>query len=197
MIITDIINNIGQLLFYIVYGFVCIASYKFVTHQSYIIDSEYRLIPCVVVSFILKLFLDPIVTLVVAEVSLWYYGIYLIVAIVVGAVASRIWHSRWLNDALLKIGFRRTTNQHVWDDLVQEETWLNVYLKGQDIVISGCHDLSEPNTTTPILVLSCYQILSKSDFSIISDYRDNPSRTIVVNTADAEYIEVIDVSKHK
>ena len=188
--VIELINNIPNLISNIVYGYIFLSAYYWI---SFVKQNNYKnfIMKCVVINYILKNFYKitffqfisnkyenrPIVVILLCVITL-------IIALTLGKIV----HTTWFNDILEKIHLYRTTNENIWDDVIKAGMFLQIYMK-DGISYLGLYRKSESFEREPFILLSRYQKLDKND-KVVEDYFDDTNKFILLNTKDFERIEI-------
>lgn len=188
--VIELINNIPNLISNIVYGYIFLSAYYWI---SFVKQDNYKnfIIKSVIVNYILKNFYKitffqfisnkyenrPIVVILLCVITL-------IIALTLGKIV----HAIWFNNTLEKIHLYRTTNENIWDDIIKTGMFLRIYMKDGTSYL-GMYRKSESFEREPFILLSRYQEFNK-DNRIVKDYFDNTNKFILLNTKDFERIKI-------
>lgn len=188
--VIELINNIPNIISNIVYGYIFLSAYYWI---SFVKQNNYKnfIMKCVVINYILKNFYKitffqfisnkyenrPIVVILLCVITL-------IIALILGKIV----HTIWFNDTLEKIHLYRTTNENIWDDIIETGMFLQIYMNDGTSYL-GMYRKSESFEREPFVLLSRYQKLDKDD-KVIDDYFDDTNKFILLNTKDFERIEI-------
>ncbi len=184
------INNIPEILLYIVQGYVYLTAYYWISFKDNK-DFTNLIIKSVAASYILKLIFDKMNTSfnITFDSNINYTISLIIFSAILGFLIGKILSHRYFNLLLHKLHVGRTTNENIWDDVIKPYTWLRVYMKDGTSYL-GQYRYGESFKSEPIIVLFTYQKLD-IDGNIILDNSEDSSRVIILNTKDFEKIEVI------
>ena len=188
--ITYLIDNIPHIISYVVYGYVFLVAYYWISFKDNK-DFNNLLIKIIAISYLLTTIYDLIVLKCNIVFSNNYYKVisYFLISAILGFVIGKIISHRWFNLLLHKLHIGRTTNENIWDDVIKPYTWLCIYMKDGSSYL-GQYRYGEPFKSEPIIMLSTYQKLDK-DNDVVIDNSQDPTRSILLNTKDFEKIEVI------
>ena len=188
--ITYLIDNIPQIISYVVYGYVFLAAYYWISFKDNK-DFNNLLIKSIATSYLLT----SVYNLFIEKYNIIFRNeycrviTYFVISAALGFVIGKIISHRWFNLLLHKLHVGRTTNENIWDDVIKPYTWLGVHMKDGSSYLSQ-YRYGEPFKSEPIIVLSTYQKLDKNN-DIVIDNSQDMTRSIVINTKDFEKIEVI------
>lgn len=193
MIIIDwiiyLIDNIPEIISYIVYGYVFLVAYYWISFKDNK-DFNNLLIKSIAMSY----FLTTIYNLIVLKYNIVfgneYHKVisYFVISTLLGFTIGKIISHRWFNLLLHKLHIGRTTNENIWDDVIKPYTWLRVFMKDGSSYL-GQYRYGEPFKSEPIIVLATYQKLNK-DVDVVIDNSQNPNELIMLNTKDFDKIEI-------
>lgn len=188
--VIELINNIPNLISNIVYGYIFLSVYYWI---SFVKQNNYKnfIMKCVVINYILKNFYKitffqfisnkyenrPIVVILLCVITL-----------IIALTSGKIVHATWFNDTLEKIHLYRTTNENIWDDVIKTGMFLQIYMNDGTSYL-GMYRKSESFEREPFILLSRYQKLDKND-KVVEDYFDDINKFILLNTKDFERIEI-------
>lgn len=198
MIIIDwiiyLIKNIPEIISYIVYGYVFLSAYYWISFKDNK-DFNNLLIKSIAASYLLTTIYDLIVFKCNIIFDNQYYKVisYFAISTALGLIIGKIISHRLFNLLLHKLHIGRTTNENIWDNIIKPYTWLCVHMKDGSSYL-GQYRYGEPFKSEPIIMLSTYQKLDK-DNDIVIDNSQDPTRSILLNTKDFEKIEVIYTSE--
>ena len=188
--ITYLIDNIPKIISYIVYGYVFLVAYYWISFKDNK-DFNNLLIKSIASSYLLTSIYDLFIYKYNITFNNEYHKVifYFAISAIFGFLIGKIVSHRWFNLLLHKLHIGRTTNENIWDDVIKPYTWLCVHMKDGSSYL-GQYRYGEPFKSEPIIVLSTYQKLN-NDNDIVIDNSKDMNRTIMINTKDFEKIEVI------
>ncbi len=128
--ITYLIKNIPEIISYIVYGYVFLVAYYWISFKDNK-DFNNLLIKSIAMSYLLTTIYDLIVTKYNITFSIEYYKVifYFAISAILGFIIGKIISHRWFNLLLHKLHIGRTTNENIWDDVIKPYTWIRVFMK--------------------------------------------------------------------
>lgn len=187
--ITQLIKNIPEIISYIVYGYVFLVSYYWISFKDNK-DFNNLLIKSIAASYLLTSIYDLFIEKynIVFENEYYKVILYFIISAFLGFTIGKIISHRWFNQMLHKLHIGRTTNENVWDDVIKPYTWIRVFMKDGSSYL-GQYRYGEPFKSEPIIVLATYQKLDK-DTDIVIDNSKNLNELIMLNTKDFDRIEI-------
>lgn len=187
--ITYLIDNIPHIISYVVYGYVFLVAYYWISFKDNK-DFNNLLIKSIATSYLLTTIYDLIVLKCNIVFSNQYYKVisYFFISGILGFIMGKVISHRWFNLLLHKLHIERTTNENIWDDVIKPYTWIRVFMKDGSSYL-GQYRYGEPFKSEPIIVLATYQKLDK-DVDIVIDNSQNPNELIMLNTKDFEKIEI-------
>lgn len=193
-LITDLIDKIPEIISYIVYGYVYLIAYYWISFKD---NKDFKnvLIKSVAASYLLTSLYDLLVSRYHIIFSNNYYKVitYFSVSAFLGFFIGKIISHRWFNLLLHRLHIGRTTNENVWDDVIKPYTWIRVFMKDGSSYL-GQYRYGEPFKSEPIIVLATYQKLD-NDTDIVIDNSQNMNELIMLNTKDFDRIEITYMSK--
>ena len=187
--ITYLIDNIPQIISYIVYGYVFLVAYYWISFKDNK-DFNNLLIKSIASSYLLTTIYDLIVLKSNIVFSNNYYKVisYFLISVLLGFIIGKVTSHRFFNLLLHKLHVGRTTNENIWDDVIKPYTWVRVFMKDGSSYL-GQYRYGEPFQREPIIVLATWQKLDK-DVDVVIDNSQNPNELILLNTKDFEKIEI-------
>lgn len=188
--IPEFIDQIPVILSYIVYGYIYLTAYYWITFKDNKDFSNF-IIKSVAVSFILRNLYEYILLRGDSDVNINSPKVVIVFAIisaVLGFIIGKIITHRFFNRFLHFFHIGRTTNENIWDDIIKPNTWVRVFMKDGSSYL-GQYRYGEPFKSEPIIVLSTYQKLDK-DTDVVIDNSQNNNELIMINTKDFDRIEI-------
>ena len=188
--IIYLIDNIPTIISYIVYGYVFLVAYYWISFKDNK-DFNNLLIKSIATSYLLTSIYDLFIVKYSIIFTNEYYKVicYFAISALLGFVVGKTLSRRWFNLLLHKLHIGRTTNENIWDDIIKPYTWLCIHMKDGSSYL-GQYRYGEPFKSEPIIVLATYQKLDK-DNDVVIDNSQDMTRTIMINTKDFEKIEII------
>lgn len=187
--ITELINNIPEIISYVVYGYVFLVAYYWISFKD---NNNFNnlLIKSVVVSYLLSSIYNIFIEKYnIVFVNAYYRSItYFVISATLGFVIGKIVSHRCFNLLLHKLHIGRTTNENIWDDVIKPYTWIRIFMKDGSFYL-GQYRYGEPFQREPIVVLATWQKLDK-DTDVVIDNSQNPNELIMLNTKDFEKLEI-------
>ena len=187
--VTELINNIPEIISYVVYGYIFLVAYYWVTFKDNK-DFNNLLIKSIAASYLLTTGFNITVNkFKITFVDDSYKVIsYFVVSAILGFVVGKLISRRWFNTLLHIFLIGRTTNENIWDDVIKPYTWVRVFMKDGTSYL-GQYRYGEPFKSEPIIVLATYQKLNRNA-EIVIDNSQNKNELIMLNTKDFERIEI-------
>lgn len=184
---TDvIINNLQNVIIYIVIGYLFCSTYHFVALKQNNQDIEHVLISSLVIGYIIW----NIARLIPINISFEIDVICIcFTSILLAYICGRISTSYFKIDILRKLNIHDTGNVYMWDDLM-DNYLMKVNISYDDgILYEGFIYNFESYSNTPHMVLAKYKMFKNKE--CLKDYSDRSDTVIVLDTSNAKYIEVI------
>lgn len=181
--ITDLINNLPNIIESIMYGYIFITIYEFVSFKD-TVDKKYKLISSIVANYILmNLFTFIHVDNIVLK---------LILSVLFGCIIATVIYSGVWNNLLLNIfKIKRTSHANIWDDAIQNSCGVEVFEKNSNISYYGICNYVEQFERYPIIILSKYQVLEDGELKNEElDFSNDNTKTIVLNLKDFEKVKI-------
>ncbi len=187
--VTELIKNIPEIISYVVYGYIFLVAYYWVTFKDNK-DFNNLLIKSIAASYLLTSSFNIIVTkFKITFIDDSYRVIsYFVASAILGFIVGKLISHRWFNSLLHILHIGRTTNENIWDDIIKPYTWVRVFMKDGTSYL-GQYRYGEPFKSEPIIVLATYQKLSQ-DAEIVIDNSQNKNELIMLNTKDFDRIEI-------
>lgn len=187
--ITEIINQLPQILSYIVPGYIFLTIYQWTRFRDG--DSLKNIVlKSIVVSYVIKILLNILFKELHIAINdeIIFVGICIIIATISSILLSIIISSRRYNKILRILNISRTTNKNIWDDVYQNGTALKIY-QSDGTFYAGHLRFCEENQRAPLVVLSRYGLFDENN-NILMDKTEDSSEEIMLNTKDFKKIEI-------
>lgn len=187
--ITEIINQLPQILSYIVPGYIFLTIYQWTRFRDG--DSLKNIVlKSIVVSYVIKILLNILFKELHIAINdeIIFVGICIIIATISSILLSIIISSRRYNKILRILNISRTTNKNIWDDVYQNGTALKIYQSDGTFYV-GHLRFCEENQREPLVVLSRYGLFDENN-NILIDKTEDSSEEIMLNTKDFKKIEI-------
>lgn len=187
--VTDLINQLPQLIGNIMYGYIFIFIYRWITHKDFQ-TTKYTLVQSIIINYLLINFYEFLSK--IKLLSLIKYNpliSYTILSFILGFVCGSIVYSESYNEILRDLHLNRDTRDNIWQSVIKTGTWLRVFTDDPDITYLGCVDNYEDKTSDPKIILSQYQIVDLNG-DVIVDYSKNNNEYVVVSVTSFNRIEV-------
>lgn len=187
--ITEIINQLPQILSYIVPGYIFLTIYQWTRFRDG--DSLKNIVlKSIVVSYVIKILLNILFKELHIAINdeIIFVGICIIIATISSILLSIIISSRRYNKILRILNISRTTNKNIWDDVYQNGTALKIY-QSDGTFYAGHLRFCEENQRGPLVVLSRYGLFDENN-NILIDKTEDSSEEIMLNTKDFKKIEI-------
>lgn len=202
--ILAIINSFPTIMSYIIYGFIFISIFNFITIKRTNNENNHFVVSCISISFILRgiyeyLFgvFDKYGLATVQIGSAGFYVVTVTITIVVAYILGIVVSSKSVNDALLRIGVKRTVNSNMWQDIVGDNMWMFLKFKEEDYGYLGICKYVEEESGKPRILLQKYQLIEVSTGNVKVDYSNEANRCILIDTNDIDTIELIYTDSNK
>ena len=182
---------------YILYGSIFCGIVRFILFSNQNTECKGRLISYLSVGFVLATIYSNIYERVASvPCPQKYMAPYIIVCSAVTAllaygVSMLLSHTDIMNKVLLKLGINRTTNKSIWADVIKNNMVMNIHIKSENVMFVGYHLYTEENVAQPKIVLEKYKILNSETHEILIDHSKNSNQTIMIDTRDVSYIEIV------
>lgn len=188
--IIKIIENIPMIVSYIVYGYVYLTAYYWISFKDKTSFNNF-VIKCVASNYILTTIYDMKFSTNVFLTEHIYLKtiLYLLISLVLGLLCGGITSSKKFNDVLRFVRIQRTANDNIWTDVIQSNTFLKIYMNDNTSYTGLCHYV-ETYQREPIIVLSRYKYFD-ADGKIEYDCFNDKNYFVMINSKDFERIEII------
>lgn len=186
----ELINSIPEIISYIVYGYVFLATFYWVSLKDNRQDFKDLIIKSIVTNYILMTLYNIVINKYSIDFSNDYYkaACFLCISAAFGLLLGKVISHRIFNIILNKLHLGRTTNENIWDDVIRPNTWIRVFMKDGSSYL-GLYKYGELFKSEPIIVLETYQKLDK-DTDVVIDNSKNLNELIMLNTKDFDRIEI-------
>lgn len=183
------IQNIPEIISYIVYGYIFLVSYYWISFKDNK-DFNNLLIKSVATSYLLTTIYDIVISKcnITFKSENYKVVVYFVLSAILGFIIGKIISHRWFNKVLHKLHIGRTTNENIWDDVIKPYTWVRVFMKDGSSYM-GQYRYGEPFKSEPIIALATWQKFDE-DTDIVIDNTQNSNEIILLNTKDFEKIEI-------
>ena len=187
--IAQLINSIPEIISYIVYGYVFLVSYYWISFKDNK-DFNNLIIKSIAASYLLTSLYDIFLTNLNISFKSDYHEVvsYFCASAFLGFGIGKMTSHRYFNLLLHKLHIGRTTNENIWDDVIKLYAWIRVFMKDGSSYL-GQYRYGEPFKSEPIIVLATYQKLDQ-DTDVVIDNSNNPNELIMLNTKDFDRIEI-------
>lgn len=184
--IAELIKLLSIFLIYIVLGYCYNTAYNFVSLKEYKKEAKHLLSSLIVGSVICgAALLIPVHIL-----RLIGFPGLIFISLVSGTVLGKISTSKLLIKILDILHIHRSPNQCVWLDVMSPDLPMRVKVTMKSgYVYTGCIYVMEEHSSRPPMALYTYKI--SKDGVVVDDKTDCPNQALLIELADAEYIEVI------
>lgn len=196
--ILAIISSLPTIMSYIIYGFIFVSIFNFITIKRTNNENNHFVVSCISISFILRCIYEYLFGLFdkygLATVQIGSAGFYVVTVIITIAVAyilGIVVSSKYVNDVLLRIGVKRTVNSNMWQDIVGDNMWMFLKFKEEDYGYLGICKYVEEESGKPRILLQRYQLIEVSTGDVKVDYSNEVNRCILIDTNDIDTIELI------
>lgn len=187
--ISEIINQLPQILSYIVPGYIFLTIYQWIRFKDG--DTLKNIVlKSIVISYVIRILIKISIRELHIEITgeSIFVGICIVLSIISSALLSVIVSSRTYNKLLRRLNISRTTNKNIWDDVYQDGTALKIYQEDGSFYARHLK-FCEENQREPLVVLSRYGLFDKENNILIDKTEDN-SEKIMLNTKDFKKIEI-------
>ena len=185
--IEALFNFIPDIIIYVVVGYLFNKVFSFVALKKFSSNVEHVVISSFVIGYIYCTIIHFIPIHISYEVdSLGISASAIVLAYLVG----KFWRSKYMLYLLDFLKIRDTVNLYYWDDLMDDIYPMKVVATYKDIVYEGMLYNYESYSNAPELVLSSYIIKDKNG-ATIKDYTHNKTKCIILNSGNAENIEIV------
>ena len=188
-LITDLINNLPSIISYIMYGYIFLSVYQFITFKD-MKDQKYKIITSIVLNYVLLKAYELIPRIPHNNVIL-YVVITVVIAYVIGRVVVSNW---WNNKILLRLGIHRTVNEDTWKDILKTDGYgIEISEKGSDISYYGAVKYADNHSDHPVVALSYYGVYDGN--KLIEDHLQDKNHLIAVKITDNTIVRVVPPKK--
>ena len=202
--ILELINSLPLIISNVAYGALFLVVFKFVTFKDKEDYIKTNLINCITTNFILVIifncifkFIEKLTQIAIKPNTNIYYFLMIVFTLIFAYIFGLIVTNQKFNKILLRVGIKRTTNDNIWDDVIQSYTWLYVHMKGKDFAYLGEVKYVEEHTDNPKIVLCNYKLMKMSTAEAVVDYTDDKTRMVMLSPDDYDIVEIIPADKTK
>ena len=183
----ELVDILPQIIIYIALGYSYIQTYKFVRIIKQGEGIEATLIGSLVVGFVLKCVFE----IIPSTHNVWLDNIFMISgAILLGYLTGVIINSKLFGIISRFLKIKQTPNSSIWRDIEDSDKGIIIRLENYETktVFDGLYVLGEAYKRFPIIQLSGYRKTVDNEIEV--DYKDEPQRTIVLDTSKFDEISV-------
>lgn len=188
--ITEFINQLPELMLYLVQGTIFVSLYDFILFKNRERKTSFYFIKIIVISYILKIGFDFIFPQIDQTSALYIIGLCLFSALLSYLIAL-CFKTEWFKAVMRKIKISRTLFDNIWDDVIEDNTWVRVFEKDTNRVYMGLYKYGENFQREPIIVLYRWQVQDADSGEVLFDYSNDYSRRIMLNMKDFQKVEII------
>lgn len=195
--ISELVRNIPEFLLYVVPGYLFLLIYQFMLFKDEDIASKtsHHLLNSLIASFVIKSIFDFIINAVSSlnrfVFQSYYLVLILIFSVCLGYLAARFSPSKAAWKLCNLLGIKRTVNENIWNDTIQDDMWVRVWLRSENISYYGQIKYRENFNREPLIVLEYYQILDEYSKPIVDNTNDK-KRSVLLNLSQFERIEIVE-----
>lgn len=196
--ILELINSLPLVMSYIIYGFIFVSIFNFITIKRISNENNHLIISYISISFILRCiyeylfgWLDKNGVMAIQINSDLFYIVTIALTIVMSYISGILFSSKFINNVLLHIGIKRTVNKNIWQDITEDNMWMFLKFKEEDYGYLGMYKYVEEKTDKPRILLNRYQLIEVSTGEAKVDYSNEANRCILIDTNDIDTIEMI------
>lgn len=188
MSLTEVIEVIPKVIFYLASGFIFIHTFIFFAFKEPLSeDVQGKITLSFVIGFTIKHILSIIPIRVCFALN---YIVFLIVSFVLGFVAAKLLQFKCFNSLLTRLSGGRTVNKNFWDDVVDNGMFIKVVNYSEDYSIIGLCSKVEEFERIPQIVLEHYKIENLNGESI-EDHTNKKTDVIVVNLEKYDNVHIV------
>ena len=190
--VIDIARNLPDFMTYVVPGYLFLSVYRYILFKDEK-TSEHTtaiLLNSIAVSFVLRTVFDSILSSDKVGITAYLLCLFVFSTVSAYLVALLI---RWpkTENAMRSLGINRTIHNNIWDDILQPDVCIRVWLKDCANSYYGQIKYIDNHAREPLLVLVNYQYLDE-DEEMIVDNSNNPKRTVLLNLSQFECVEIVE-----
>ena len=175
------------IIIYIAVGFSFLKTYHFVALKQNSTDVEHTLTASLVIGYVYC----TIAYLIPFSINKYIDNLGIILSSII--VAYGIGRFT-LSTASVKLfdflKIRDTCNLYLWDDLMDVDYPMEAVITFEEVSYRGYVHLYENYSNTPKVILASYYVYNNED-SIIEDFSQDATRTIVLDVATAKHVQII------
>lgn len=183
----ELIEYLPEIVMWIATGFCFIKTYHFVALKQNSMDIEHILTASVVIGYIYC----TIACLIPISFNVYIDNILILVSsIVVAYIIAKIVISKKMIPLLDFLHILDTGNRYMWDDLMDEKYPMKISIVCGEFRYEGIAHNVESYSNSPHIALGSYIVYNKEG-QITSDYSMDQRRILVVDTSNAQKVEII------
>lgn len=192
--VIELVANVPAFLTYVVPGYLFLTVYRYILFKDENAEDKTSslLLNSIIVSFVLKTLYDAILSIFTSNLngSLYLLGMVL-AGIGAGFVAAKFIISDKAITARDKLGITRTVNCNIWDDVIEQNQWLRIWLPNSERSYYGQIAAIETYKREPIIWLRNYQFLDDDGTPLFDNVSDS-TKTVLLNLSGFERIEIVE-----
>ncbi len=188
MDLTTLINNISNILLYILPGTIFLGILSYITNKK-IKDNYYILSLCISYSLL------TLVRFVIKNPSNFHEaGSVLLLAIILSLLLGVLCNQKWFNALNIKITNRSVTKS-IWDEIKDEyNTFIKIYIPSDQVVYYGLFKGYEDKEENNYLLITEYDIKDYNG-NLIKDYTEDRTCWATINSKDISRVEIFYVER--
>lgn len=182
-----LIKELPNFLITIVTGYVFLKAYSFTALKKNPNDIQHILISSFVVGFIYCRLAAMIPFTISEQVD---HVLIVLSALCAGyAIARLLRNKRVITPILDRLKIQDTGNAYFWDDLLDNEHEMEIYVDYGDVIYGGVAHNFESYSNSPHVVLASY-IAKDKNGKVLADHSGDCTRVIILDTASARSVEI-------
>lgn len=185
--IEALIEKLPEIILYIVVGYTFVKTFHFVALKKNSTDIEHILISSLVIGYIYCKIAYLIPISISYEIDT---ALIILSALVIGYISGRIIRCKYTMKVLDLLKIRDTGNLFLWDDMMDNDNPMKVIISYDNIIYEGLLHNYESYSNEPHIALGAY-IMKNKDSKIISDFSNDNTRVIILDTSNATSVDII------
>lgn len=181
--ISDLIENMPQLVGYLAPGFLLVSAFLWTTNSK-IESGTVFLVMAIVSSYLIR----GIICVDYDSLSYFAQTVICVVCFVLGVFAAVFIKSEFFNDLLADVGIKRTTNQSLWDDVIGEGSVITIYDPKERKYYCGAFKYQQMQDGIAYIVICAYYVANERK-EVLENYTGT-ERKLMIKQKKADFIMI-------
>lgn len=172
--ITELINNISELIKYIAPGFLLANCFAWITQKKFSSASA-QIVTSVVLSYFVWTIGSPLFS---KKSPLFILVIISLCCCIIGLVIGKFYKSNFFNELIGRIRLDRTTNESIIEDAIGNNSWVSFYDVSDKKYYCGQFRFGNTEGDANYISIVTYYIMDENK-TVLEDYRHDNKRQLL------------------